>query len=248
MNNKKIILFLIPLLILFCALWKAFLDTNPKPKEPLPNKPVQEKIDAVKYHNFINEFNLHYLDHYNETFSKVSEIDNQAKLYLIYTLLEKETDFNKGVASSRFKIYNQVIFGQSTLLENENLDKILLYDKINDTYTFYPDYNKILKSIPFYTYEVKMKVNKSEANLKLNKFYYELKDNNYIIYDTYQNYENHTNQILVLSKDKYPEISMVKNYINDNYKTISSKITTYKYTFQKRNNAINLISYEKIKK
>jgi len=254
MKKKKIIIFIstIVCLALYSLLFYFYVEDKDKVnlKNDVVSETTTDTMTVDKIINFIDEYNINYLDTFNIFFSTSDEINNQAKLKFVYYSIKETANFSLGVSYTRFDSYLKCVFGDNISFKNEdilydNIEKsiYLRYDATNETYIYASENSEDLGGIYYsrYNYIVSYKNNDGKYTLTVNKFF--LKDNK--VYSSYGDLISDVNILFEIPANIEGTDEYIKEYVNDNYDILKQKFVEYKYIFIKENSSLILKEFEK---
>ncbi len=254
MKKKKIIIFICTIICLTFYSILFYFYVEDRNKVSLNNDVVSETttdtITVDKIINFIEEYNVDYLDTFNIFFSDSDEINNQTKLKFVYYSIKETANFSLGVSYTRFDSYLKCVFGDDISFKNEdilydNAEKsiYLKYDAANETYIYNEENSEDLGEMYYsrYNYIVSYKNNDGTYKLTVNKFF--LKDNK--VYSSYGDLISDVNILFEIPANTEDKDDYIKEYVNDNYDTLKQIFVEYKYIFVKENSSLILKEFEK---
>lgn len=253
MFKKKIfvLLTIVVLAIIYSGLFYYYVkeDEEDSQNTKTITKTTTDTVTLDKITNFMDEYNINYLDAFNSTFKNSNDIINQIKLKYVYYAIKENANFSLGVSYTRFNSYLKSVFGKNIILKNEdilydNTEKsiYLKYDASNETY-IYATASDNLGDIYYSRYNYIVSYKNSDGNYKLavNKFF--VKGNK--VYPTYGDLINDINVLFEIPVELDDMDTYIKNYVNQNYSTLKSKLTKYTYIFTKENSSLILKELEK---
>lgn len=254
MKKKKIIIFIFTILCIsfYGLLFYFYIEDRDKVnlKNDVVSETTTDTITVDKIIDYIDEYNINYLDTFNIFFSNSDEINNQIKLRFVYYSIKDTANFSLGVSYTRFDSYLKCVFGDNISFKNEdilydNAEKsiYLKYNATNETYIYNEESNKNLGEMYYsrYNYIVSYKNNNGTYKLKVNKFF--LKDNK--VYSSYGDLISNVNILFEIPSNIEDKDYYIKEYVIDNYDTLKQKFVEYNYVFIKENSSLILKEFKK---
>lgn len=254
MLKKKILIILAIAIftILYIFLFRIYIKENNQDTDTSSNiKTVQtDTVTLDKVINFIDEYDINYLDAFGVTFTNSNNIINQVKLKYVYYAIKENADFTSGVSYTRFGNYLKAVFGSKITFKNEDIlsntedQKIFIKYNIDNEAYLYSDLNDTdLGTIYYsrYNYIVSYKNSNGIYKLIVNKFF--LKNDK--VYPSLGDLNNDINVLFTIPSNTANKDDYIKNYVDVNYSSLKSKMIKYTYTFVKQNSALILKKLEK---
>lgn len=254
MKKKKIIVLIFTTIFLcfYCLLFYFYVEDKDKVnlKNDVVSETTADTMTVDKVINFIDEYNINYLDTFNIFFSNSDEISNQIKLKFVYYSIRENANFSLGVSYTRFDSYMKCVFGDDISFKNEdilyeNAEKsiYLKYNVTNETYIYNDENSKVLGDMYYsrYNYIVSYKNNNGKYKLIVNKFF--LKDNK--VYSSYGDLISNVNILFEIPSNIEDKDNYIKEYVNENYDALKQKFVEYEYVFIKENSSLILKQFEK---